>query len=94
MKRREERYSDVLFGVPVSATTALNTSEPILALMRCDVPVTCGSLDRVVNIRVLWQGWLRMLSIVTKGGLAVSSLKLDSTPYTFLGHCIQLKGYR
>ena len=86
MKRREERYSDVLFGVPVSAATALNTSEPILALMRCDVPVTCGSLDRIMNIRVLWQGWLRKLSIVTRGGLAVSSLKLDLTPYTFLGH--------
>ncbi len=77
MKRREEQYSDVLFRVPVSATTALNTSEPILTLMQCDVPVTCGSLDRVVNIRVLWQGWLRMLSIVTRGGLAVSSPKLN-----------------
>ncbi len=77
MKRREERYSDVLFGVPVSVATALNTSEPTLALMRCDVPVTCGSLDRVVNIGVLWQGWLRMLSIVTRGGLAVSSPKLN-----------------
>jgi hypothetical protein len=83
MKRREERYSDVLFGVPVSATTALNISEPILALMRCDVPVTCGSLDRVVNIGVLWQGWLRMLFIVTKGGLAASSPKLDKHPTRF-----------
>ncbi|MCE8424190.1 MAG: hypothetical protein J5U17_00250 [Candidatus Methanoperedens sp.] len=61
----------------MSATTALNTSEPILALMRCDVPVTCGSLDRAVNIGVLWQGWRRRLSIVTKGGLAASSPKLD-----------------
>ncbi len=77
MKRREVQCCEALFGVPVSVVTALNTSEPILALMRCDVPVTCGSLDRVMNIRVLWQGWLRMLSIVTRGYLAVSSLKLD-----------------
>ncbi len=75
MKRREVQFSDALFGVPISAITALNTNEPISALMRCDVPVTCGSLGRIMNIRVLWQGWLRMLSIVTRGGLAVSSLR-------------------
>ncbi|MDO8724810.1 MAG: hypothetical protein Q7J35_01920 [Candidatus Methanoperedens sp.] len=82
-RERVVRYREVSCGVPVSATTALNISEPKVALMRCDVPVTCGSLDRIMNIGVLWQGWLRMLSIVTKGDLLTSSMKSNQNPTSF-----------
>ncbi|MCX9010871.1 MAG: hypothetical protein OIN66_07085 [Candidatus Methanoperedens sp.] len=86
MKRREVRYCEVPCGVPVSVTTALNTCEPMVALVRCDTLSLSGSKSGIMNTGVITAGMVTNALLCDRGRSCRVLPDVESTPYTFLGH--------